>query len=78
MTTTGGTEPEKIIDGWDPPVLNDHLMFRIAAAIAQIGDISVNGTLEGEGCTKLDSHTNMCVCWEIIYIYCLSCLQHRQ
>ena len=57
-----------MIEGWDPPVPNVHLMFRIAAGIAQIGDASVNSTLEGEGCTELDSHVNMCVLGKNCYL----------
>ena len=53
--------PEEMIDGWYLPVPNDYLMLRIAVAIAQTGDASVNDILEGEDCTELDSHTNMCV-----------------
>lgn len=54
-------EPEKMIDNVDPPVPNDPLILRIAVAIAQIGDVPVNGTLEGKGCTEMDSYTNICV-----------------
>ena len=34
-----------MIEGWDPPVPNEYLLYRIAAAIAQVGNASVNNQL---------------------------------
>ena len=50
-----------MIEGWDPPTTNLYLSYRIAAVIAQIGNASVNDQFDGEFCTELDSHANMCV-----------------
>ena len=50
-----------MIEGWDPPCPNEYVRFRIAAAIAQIGNASVNSYLLGNGRTELDSHANMCL-----------------
>ena len=52
-------EPEDVIEGWDPPVPNGYLLYRIAAAIAKAGNASVNDQLRSEGCIELDSHANM-------------------
>ena len=59
-----------MIKCWDPPipVPNVHLKLRITAAISQIGDASVNGTITGVGCTELDSHANMCVLGKCCYL----------
>ena len=54
-------ELDDMIEGWDPPVPNAYLSYRITAAIAQVGNASVNGHLGSEGCTELDSHANMCM-----------------
>ena len=52
-----------MIEGWNPPIPDPdgYLLYRIAAAIAQVGNTSVNNQLGGEGHTELDSHANMCV-----------------
>ena len=50
-----------MIEGWDPPTPDEYLSYRIAAAIAQVSNASVNNQLGGGGCTELDSHANMCV-----------------
>ena len=65
-----GAEPDKMIDGRDPPipVPNIHLNLRIAVVIVQIGDASVNGTIPGAGCTELDSHTNMFMLGKCCYL----------
>ena len=54
-------EPDKMIEGWDPPCPNDYVQFRISVAISQIGNASVNSYLLGNGRTELESHANMCV-----------------
>ena len=51
-----------MIEGWDLLVLNAYLSYRIAAAIEQVGNTSVNDHLGSEGCTELDSRANVCVC----------------
>ena len=61
-------EPDDMIEGWDPPVPNGYLSYKIAAAIAQVGNASVNDQLESEGCTELDSHVNMCVLGKYCYL----------
>ena len=50
-----------MIEGWDPPVPNGYLLYRIAATIAKVGNASVNDQLGSEGRTELDSHAYMCV-----------------
>ena len=50
-----------MIEGWDPPTTNLYLSYRIAAAIAQIGNASVHDQFGGGFHTELDSHANMCV-----------------
>ena len=57
-----------MIEGWDPPAPNEYVKFRIAAAIAQIGNASVNSYLLGNGRTELDSHANMCVLGKHCYL----------
>ena len=57
-----------MIEGWDPPCPNEYVRFRIAAAIAQIGNASVNSYLLGNGRTELDSHANMCVLGKHCYL----------
>ena len=36
-----------MIEGWDPTAPNEYVKFQIAAAIAQIGNTSVNSYLLG-------------------------------
>lgn len=50
-----------MIEGWDPPIISHYLSYRIAAAVAQIGNASVNDQFGGGFRTELDSHANMCV-----------------
>ena len=50
-----------MIEGWDPPITSHYLSYRIAAAIVQIGNASVNDQFDGGVRTELDSHANMCV-----------------
>ena len=50
-----------MIDGWDPPIISHYLSYRIDAAVAQIGNASVDDQFGGGVCTELDSHANMCV-----------------
>ena len=57
-----------MIEGWDPPAPDEYLSYRIAAAITQVGNASVNNQLGGEGCTELDSHANMCVLGKYYYL----------
>ena len=57
-----------MIEGWDPPAPTEYVKFRIAAAIAQIGNASVNSYLLGNSCTELDSHANMCVLGKHCYL----------
>ena len=59
-----------MIVGWDLPVLapNTHLKLRIASTLAKIGDVQVSGVYNGELCTELDSHANMCVLGRHCYI----------
>ena len=57
-----------MIEGWDPTAPNEYLKFRIAAAIVQIGNASVNSYLLGNGRTELDSHANMCVLGKHCYL----------
>ena len=66
-----------MIEGWDPPTSDGYLSYRIAAAIAQVGNASVNDQFEGGVCTELDSHVNMCVLGSIA-CYCLSWKWLRQ
>ena len=54
-------EPDKMIDGWDPPIISHYLSYRISAAVAQIGNASVDDHFGGGFHTELDSHANMCV-----------------
>ena len=54
-------EPDDMIEGWDVPAPDEYLFYRIAAAIVQVGNASVNDQLRGGGRTELDSHDNMCV-----------------
>ena len=56
-----------MVEGWDPPTSDGYLSYRIAAAIAQVGNASVNNQFEGGVHTELDSHANMCVLGK----YCL-------
>ena len=59
-------EPGKMIDGYNPPVPNGHLVMKIAAVI---GDASLtNNVDENGGRTELDSHANMCVLGKQCYI----------
>ena len=55
--------PGNMIEGWDPPfpVPDGYLLYRIAAAIAQVSNASVNDQLGGGGRIELDSHANMCL-----------------
>ena len=48
-----------MIDGYDPPKPNEHLLMKIAAVIGKA--LLTNTADEGGGCTELDSHANMCV-----------------
>ena len=48
-----------IIDGYDPPTPNDHLLTKIAAVIGNT--LLTNIADEGGGRTELDIHGNMCV-----------------
>ena len=57
-----------MIEGWDPPISNEYLLYRIAAAIAQVSNASVNDQLGSEGRTELDSHVNMCVFGKHCYL----------
>ena len=57
-----------MIDGWDPPIINHYLSFRIAAAFARIGNASVNDQFGGGVHTELDSHANMCVLGKHCYL----------
>ena len=59
-----------MIVGWDLPVLapNTHLKLRIASTLAKIGDVQVSGVYNGELCTELDSHANMCVLGKNCYL----------
>ena len=57
-----------MIEDWDPPAPNEYVKFRIAAAIAQISNASVNSYLLGNGRTELDSHANMCVMGKHCYL----------
>ena len=50
-----------MIEGWDPPTSDGYLSYRIATAIAQVGNASVNDQFEGGVRTELDSRDNMCV-----------------
>ena len=50
-----------MIVGWDPPIISHYLSYRIAAAVAQIGNASVDDQFGGGVRTELDSHANMCV-----------------
>jgi len=43
-------------------------MTRISTALALVGDTTINGTSQGEGHTKLDSHANMCVLGKYCYL----------
>ena len=65
-----------MIDGWDSPIISHYLSYRIAAAVAQIGNASVDDQFGGGFCTKLDSHANMCVLGK--YCYLLSELSTAQ
>ena len=47
-----------MIEGYDPPKPNKHLLMKIAVVI---GDASLTGAGENGGNTELDSHANMCV-----------------
>ena len=44
-----------MIDGYDPPKMNDHLLVKIAVVI---GNASMTTIDEGRGRTELDSHAN--------------------
>ena len=61
-------KPDDMIEGWDPPVPNGYLSYRIAAVITQVGNASVNDHLGSEGRTELDSHDNMCVLGKHCYL----------
>ena len=69
-TTTTGKKPDKMIEGWDPPipVPNVHLIGRISAALALVGDTLVNGISQCEGHTELYSPANMCVLEKYCYL----------
>ena len=59
-------EPGNMINGYNPPVPNGHLLMKIAAVIS---DASVTKKVdENEGRTELDSHANMCVLGRQCYI----------
>ena len=47
-----------MIEGYDPPKPNEHLLMKIAVVI---GDASLTSADESGGNTELDSHANMCV-----------------
>ena len=47
-----------MIEGYDPPILNEYLLMKIAV---MIGDASLTSADESGGHTELDSHANMCV-----------------
>ena len=57
-----------MIDGWDPPIINHYLSYRISAAVAQIGNASVDDYFGGGFHTELDSHANMCVLGKHCYL----------
>ena len=65
-----GEKQEKMIEGRVPPIFiqNVHLTLMISAALVQIGYALVNGSSQGEGRTKLDSHANMCVIEKHYYL----------
>ena len=65
-----------MIEGWDPSTPDGYLSYRIAAAIAQVGNASVNDQLGGGGRTELDSYANMCVL--VKHCYLLSELETAQ
>ena len=50
-----------MIEGWDPPTPDGYLSYRIATAIEQVSNASVNNQLGGGDRIELDSHANMCV-----------------
>ena len=54
-----------MIDGYDPPKPNEHLLTKIAV---MIGNDSMTTTDESGGRTELDSHANMCVLGKKCYI----------
>ena len=47
-----------MIEGYDPPKPNEHLLMKIAVVI---GDASLTSADESGENTELDSHANMCV-----------------
>jgi hypothetical protein len=47
-----------MIEGYDPPKPNKHLLMKIAVVI---GNSSMTKADEGGGRTKLDNHANICV-----------------
>ena len=47
-----------MIDGYDPPKPNKHILMKIAVVI---GNASMTSADESGGRTELDSHANMCV-----------------
>ena len=54
-----------MIDGYDPPKPNEHLLIKIAVVI---GNASMT-TIDESGCrTELDSHANMCVLGKQCYV----------
>ena len=57
-----------MIEGWDPPIISHYLSYRIAAAVAQIGNASVDDYFGGGFHTELDSHANMCVLGKHSYL----------
>ena len=55
-----------MIDSYDPPEPNEHLLMKIAAVIGNVSPTNIAD--EGGGRTELDSHANMCILGKQCYV----------